>query len=216
VSDRVPPVFAPPGQGGAGQGDEGGAARGPSWPPEVYEDRRAGGSVSERLREHMEAFPDFPRAGIVFQDLMPVLKAPELFAEVVEQFATEALRVEADTIAAVESRGFLFAAPLSIRLGCPLLPIRKQGKLPGRTLQERYALEYGEAELEIQTGAIRAGSRVFVVDDLLATGGTLEAACRLVERADGKIAGLGVVVELVALEGAARLAPHELLALVRM
>lgn len=172
--------------------------------------------MENRLRSHIEAFRDFPRDGIVFQDLMPVLREPDLFADVVARFADEAERVEADTIAAIESRGFLFAAPLSIRLERPLLAIRKQGKLPGRTLQESYALEYGEGELELQAEALRPGSRVFVVDDLLATGGTLEAACRLVERGGGSIAGLGVVVELAALEGAARLAPHSLLSLVRM
>ncbi len=212
----MPPVFAPPEDGGTGKNEEGGAGQGPSWPPAVYEARDARDTLDDRLRAHIEAFPDFPKAGIVFQDLMPVLRAPELFEEVVDRFAAEAERVGADTIAAIESRGFLFAAPVATRLRQPLVPIRKQGKLPGRTLQERYALEYGEAELEIQAEALDAGRRVFVVDDLLATGGTLEAACRLVERAGGEVAGLAVVVELLALEGAARLTPHSLLALVHM
>ncbi len=213
MNDRLPPVFSAQ----EPEGDEPGAAAGSRrspWPPVVYEGMIRPEPIAKKVRERIEDFPDFPEPGILFRDLMPVLRTPALFERIVSYFAAEALRSGADSVAGIESRGFLLAAPVALQLGLPLCPIRKQGKLPGATIRERYALEYGEAELEIQAAALRAGSRVFVLDDLLATGGTLEAACRLVERSGARVAGLGVVVTLAALGGRARLSRYDLVSLV--
>lgn len=158
-------------------------------------------------------YPDFPRPGIVFRDLTPVLRVPGLHRDITRRLAEEAGAREATAVAGIESRGFLFAAPVAHELGVPLVTIRKQGKLPGSTLAESYALEYGTAELELQEAAVADDDRVFVVDDLLATGGTLEAASRLVERSGAGVAGLGVIVELAALEGRVRLHEYNLLSI---
>jgi adenine phosphoribosyltransferase len=216
VKERLPPVFAPPGQGRAEPDDEEAPGHRSTWPFAVYGPDEDQGEIEERLRESIEEFPDFPRPGIVFRDMMPVLRVPELLDWVVGRLAHEARLVGAGMVAGIESRGFLFAAPLAIRLGLPLFPIRKSGKLPGHTLLESYALEYGDAELELQSSALRSSGRVFLVDDLLATGGTLVAACNLIERGGGEVAGVGVVVELAALRGADRLTAYELVSLLSL
>ncbi|HKK26829.1 MAG TPA: adenine phosphoribosyltransferase [Gemmatimonadota bacterium] len=169
--------------------------------------------LAERIRGRIVDHPDFPRPGIVFRDLTPVLRVPGLHRDITRRLAGEVGARDATAVAGIESRGFLFAAPVAHELGLPLIAIRKQGKLPGSTLVESYALEYGTAELELQEEAVGGNDRVFVVDDLLATGGTLEAACRLVERRGAGVAGLGVIVELDALEGRARLQDYNLLSL---
>lgn len=184
---------------------------------DAEEPEPAGGAgesaLAERIRERIEDYPDFPRPGIVFRDLAPVLAAPDLLEMITERLAGEALRIGATRVAGIESRGFLFAAPVAVGLGLPLVPIRKRGKLPGATLAATYELEYGEAELEMQLAAITGEDRILVVDDLLATGGTLEAACRLVRKAGGSVAGLAVVVELGGLGGRDRLNIDNLLSL---
>ena len=202
-------------------GRQGGSDPGPAgpravWPPPVYQPPVEGDVLAARIRARLVEYPDFPRPGIVFRDLMPILADPGLFRDVIDHLTVEATSAGAGSIAGIESRGFLFAAPLAARLGLPLFSVRKQGKLPGRTLQESYELEYGEAELEIQAGSTGAGDRVFLVDDLLATGGTLLAACRLVQRAGAEVAGLAVVVGLGALGGAARLRDYRVSILVNL
>jgi adenine phosphoribosyltransferase len=169
----------------------------------------------DAVRRAIRDVPDFPRPGIVFKDITPVLARPELFQAVVDAFAAQFGSVQVDGVAGIEARGFLFAAPLALRLGVGVIPLRKAGKLPYQTVSESYALEYGEASLEIHTDAVRPGDRVLIVDDLLATGGTAEAACRLVERQGGTVAGLAFLVELGFLDGRRRLGGRPMFAPIR-
>jgi adenine phosphoribosyltransferase len=157
------------------------------------------GRVAARIRD----VEDFPRPGIQFKDLTPLLADGPLFAEVGRAIAAE--HAGFDVVAGVEARGFLFAAAVAVAAGTGVVPIRKAGKLPWRTITEAYALEYGEAVVEVHEDAFAAYPRVLLVDDVLATGGTLAAAAALVGRAGGELAGVSVVVELTALRGRDRL-----------
>ena len=185
-------------------------------------DASAGGKVtvadealSKRLEAAIRDIPDFPKPGIVFKDITPVLLDPELFDATIAELARWTSAWEAAKVIGVDARGFLFAAPVANRLGIGLVPVRKMGKLPHRTEREAYDLEYGSAELEIHVDAVEPGERVAVVDDLLATGGSSYAAARLIERLGGVVAGLGFVVELGFLDGRARLAGYDCASLVR-
>lgn len=162
-------------------------------------------TLRDRVRDRIRDVPDFPRKGIVFKDITPVLADPRLFREVVDALAARWKGQGIDTIVGIESRGFVFAAPLAYALGVGLTLMRKPGKLPWRCISESYALEYGRASVELHEDAIRSGERVLVVDDLLATGGTAEAAGKLVMRQGGEVAGHAFVVELSFLDGARRL-----------
>jgi len=160
--------------------------------------------------------PDFPKPGILFKDLTPVLADPRAFAGVIDWFADLALNDPAGAISAVvgiESRGFLLGAPLALRLGVPLLPVRKAGKLPRAVLTESYELEYGSATLALHADALPTGGPVLIVDDVLATGGTAAAAAALVSRAGGTVTCVAVLLELAALGGRRRLAPRHVHAL---
>ena len=167
------------------------------------------------LKDYIREVPDFPRGGILFRDITPLLKEPNAFRYVIDAFEQRYVDRPIDIVIGIEARGFLFAAPLAIRLEKPLVPVRKEGKLPFETLAVRYALEYGDSAVEVHTDAIVPGQRVLVVDDLLATGGTLAAAARLVEATGGELAGLAVVVELVDLRGRERLSGYDLTSLVQ-
>ncbi|MCC7247361.1 MAG: adenine phosphoribosyltransferase [Lysobacter sp.] len=147
---------------------------------------------------------DFPRPGIVFKDITPVLADAAAFDAVLEALAAPWRETPIDAVLAIEARGFIFGAPLARALGAGFVPIRKPGKLPGRTLSQRYALEYGHDTLELQADALPIGARVLLVDDVLATGGTLKAARTLAERAEADIVGAAVLIELTALGGRAR------------
>ncbi len=149
--------------------------------------------------------PDFPRKGIVFKDITPLLRDPQGIAGVLDALADHHARDRIDAVAAVESRGFIFGSALAIRLDAGFVPMRKPGKLPWETIRETYALEYGEDAIECHRDAIRRGERILIVDDLLATGGTLAAAARLVRRLGGEIVGASFVVELDFLRGRDRL-----------
>ena len=155
------------------------------------------------LADFIRDVPDFPKPGIIFKDIAPLLRDPAAFAEAVAQMKKAA--PPCDAVAALESRGFLFGAPLALALGKPFVPVRKAGKLPGALHAESYALEYGDATIEIQRDAIPSGARVLIVDDVLATGGTAAAAARLVERAGGVAAGFVFLLELQFLHGRERL-----------
>jgi adenine phosphoribosyltransferase len=157
------------------------------------------------LKAYIRDVPDFPSPGILFRDLTPLLAAPEALAASVDLLEAWARPRRPEVIAGVESRGFLFGAPLALRLGVGIVPVRKPGKLPWQTLTESYTLEYGRGELQMHADAIRSGDRVLVVDDLLATGGTAAATTRLVRRAGGEVAGALFLVELTALGGRAQL-----------
>jgi adenine phosphoribosyltransferase len=167
------------------------------------------------LTDYIRDIPDFPKPGILFRDITPLLAAPAAFRHAIDQLAAHARRRNAQAIAAVEARGFIIAAPLALELGLPFIPVRKPNKLPFHTYAHEYELEYGTDTLEIHTDAVIAGTRVMVVDDLLATGGTIEACCHLVEKAGGQIAGCAFLIELVALGGARRIATYDMLSLIR-
>jgi len=162
----------------------------------------------ELVRQAIRDVPDFPKPGILFKDITPVLHDPALFRETIRAFGQQVKASGATHIAAIESRGFLFGAPVAAALGLHLVPIRKKGKLPYRTIEQSYALEYGTATLEIHEDAVKAGDRVVIIDDLLATGGTAEASAQLVEKLGGEVVGLHFLVELAFLNGRQRLARH--------
>ena len=153
------------------------------------------------LRDYIRDVPDFPEPGILFRDITPLLQSPEAFDHAVDRFAEACSGRPFDAVCGIDARGFLFAAPLALRLGKPLVPVRKAGKLPWRTVSVTYSLEYGEAAVEMHADAVREGQRVLIVDDVLATGGTLAAAAKLIGAAGGVAAGAVVLVELAALGG---------------
>ncbi len=169
----------------------------------------------DAVRAAIRDVPDFPKPGVVFKDITPVLSDPRLFKQVIDALAERWRGERIDKIIGIESRGFVFAAPLAYVLGTGLTIVRKPGKLPWRTLREAYALEYGEAVLELHEDAFRPGERVLVLDDVLATGGTAEAAGRLVARQRAELAGFSFVVDLTFLGGAARLGPSRVHSLLR-
>ena len=167
------------------------------------------------LSDYIRDIPDFPAPGILFRDITPLLKAPAAFAETISALADRYDRADIDAVVGIDARGFLLAAPVALRMERPIIPVRKQGKLPYETHGVTYQLEYGTDSLEMHRDALMPGDRVLIVDDLLATGGTLAAAAELVERAGGLVAGLAVLIELEALDGRAKLAGYDLHALVR-
>ena len=150
--------------------------------------------------------PDFPKPGILFKDLMPLFADGPAFAAAVDAVVAEQGAQTFDVVAGIEARGFVIAAAVAYATGKGVVPVRKAGKLPRRTVSATYALEYGEATLEVHADAFGAGERVLVVDDVLATGGTAAAALDLVERAGGTVSGFSVLLELAFLQGRARLA----------
>ena len=143
--------------------------------------------IQDKLKLEIRDIVDFPKPGIVFKDITPLLKDAALCSEMVDAIIDQLQGIEIDAIAGIESRGFLFGFLLANRLGLPFIPIRKQGKLPFKTVSESYALEYGQATIEIHEDAFEKGSRILVHDDLLATGGTVVAASKLIERLGGEI-----------------------------
>jgi adenine phosphoribosyltransferase len=163
----------------------------------------------------IRAVPDFPKPGILFRDITPVLNDPAAFRAALDGLAALVRDVPCDRLAALESRGFLFGAPLARQWGKGLVAMRKPGKLPADTISESYALEYGTATLEVHRDAIAPGERVLIVDDLLATGGTAAAAAALVRRLGGTVAGHLFLVELDGLGGRSRLAPDPVFSLVK-
>jgi adenine phosphoribosyltransferase len=170
---------------------------------------------TDDLRAKIREVPDFPKPGILFYDITTLLRDGEAFKEVIDRMAEAVKGERIDLVVGMESRGFIFAAPLADRLGAGFVPVRKLGKLPAETIEVEYDLEYGTATLEIHKDAITRGQRVLVVDDLLATGGTVLGTIELVRRLGGEIAGLSFMVELTALGGRDKLgefAIHTLLA----
>ena len=165
------------------------------------------------LNRYIRDIPDFPKPGILFKDITPLLADPDAFEYAISKLAAHYSTAKIDAIAAVEARGFLFAAPLALQLRVPLIPLRKPGKLPYRTYSLKYELEYGEAELHMHIDGIAAGASVLMVDDLLATGGTMSAGCRLVEQAGGAVLGCAFLVELAFLGGRGKLGSHEVYSL---
>ncbi len=169
----------------------------------------------ERVRAAIRDVPDFPKPGVLFKDITPVLSDPALFVDIVGTLAERYRPMGIEKIAAVESRGFIFGAPLAALLGVGFVPLRKFGKLPHATVAETFDLEYGTETLEIHADAFRPGERVLVVDDLLATGGTAAASVKLVRKAGGQVVELAFVVELALLAGRKRLVGIPVYALVK-
>ena len=167
------------------------------------------------LKRLIREVPDFPKPGILFYDITTLLKDPEGFAALTEQMVSHCGAFRPDTIVGIEARGFIFGPLLAARLGVGFIPVRKPGKLPAETDEITYDLEYGQDTLQIHRDAIRPDQRVLVVDDLLATGGTAAATCRLVENCGGEVAGLVFVVELTFLEGRKKLAAYDIVSLVQ-
>jgi adenine phosphoribosyltransferase len=166
------------------------------------------------LKNFIRDIPDFPKPGILFKDITPLLAEPPAFARSIELLANHYRAKPIDAIAAAEARGFLIAAPLALELKKPLVPLRKPGKLPYRTYSLKYDLEYGSAELQMHEDSVRKGARVLLVDDLLATGGTMKAGCGLIEQAGGIVAGCGFLVELGFLKGREKLKAYEIFSLI--
>lgn len=169
-----------------------------------------------RLSSTLRDVKDFPKPGIIFKDITPVLQSPELFKDLVAHLAAPWKSDRITKIAAVESRGFIFGAPLALQLGAGLCLVRKAGKLPSEAHRASYSLEYGEATVELHKDSVKPGDRVLIVDDLLATGGTAQAASRLVNICGGTIVGYSFVIELAFLKGAAALAPTRIESLLRL
>ena len=167
------------------------------------------------LKTYIRDIPDFPSPGILFRDITPLLKDPAAFHEAVDRLAEHYISQKVDSVLGIEARGFLLASPLAYIMRKPLVPVRKEGKLPFETQKVTYTLEYGSDAIEVHTDAISSGQRVLIVDDLLATGGTMAAATRLVEETGGHVAGLALLVELADLGGRDRLEGHDVFSLIQ-
>lgn len=167
------------------------------------------------LAKLLRDVPDFPKPGILFKDITPMLASPPAMREAIAQLARFDFG-KVDKVAAIESRGFLFGVPLALELGVGFVPVRKPGKLPWKTNRVEYVLEYGSDAVEIHQDAVQKGERVLLVDDLLATGGTMGAACKLVAACGGTVAGCAFVVELCFLAGRQRLGGNQVEALIQV
>jgi len=171
-----------------------------------------GGEMTE-IKSLIRTIPDFPKKGILFRDITPVLKDPKAFKKVIDAFQRNT-PVDIDKVVAIESRGFIFGAALAVNLGVGFVPIRKSGKLPGKTIKAKYDLEYGTDTLEIHEDAIEKGDKVVLIDDLLATGGTALASCHLIEKSGGIVKKILFLVELDDLKGCEKLKGYDLFSLI--
>ncbi len=168
-----------------------------------------------RLEDFIRDVQDFPQQGVLFKDITPLLQDGSAFHASIDRLAAHYAGAGIQTVVGVESRGFIFGAPLAYQLNCGFVPVRKFGKLPNETVSVEYALEYGTNVVEIHKDAIKPGERVLIVDDLLATGGTVSASIELVEKLGGHIAGIAFLVELTFLKGREHLKGHDVFALIK-
>ena len=166
-------------------------------------------ATGESLRKLIREIPEFPKPGIAFKDITPLLADPDALADAVQGLAEHARPLRVDCVVAAEARGFLLGPALAVELGAGFVLARKPGKLPSETVSAEYLLEYGAGQLEVHTDAVHSGKRVLVHDDLLATGGTAKALCELVEELGGEVVGCGFLVELAFLKGRERLARYD-------
>jgi len=168
------------------------------------------------MKEFIRSIPNHPKQGIMFRDITTLLKEPKALKkatdELVKQIKKKKLKV--DKVASMEARGFIFGSIIAHALGVGFIPLRKKGKLPAKTLSHEYTLEYGQDCIEMHEDAVKKGENVLIVDDLLATGGTAEAACKLIEKAGAKVTGLAFLIELSFLKGRTKLNGHEIISLV--
>jgi len=170
---------------------------------------------SEKLMSLIRDVKDYPKKGITFRDITTLIKDGQAFNEVLDILYSICKDKKIDSVAAIESRGFIFGGALADRLGVGIIPVRKLGKLPAECVAEKYALEYGTDSLEMHTDAVSKGQRVLIVDDLLATGGTLEATCKLIEKLGGEVAGIIVLIELSFLKGKEKLKNYDFFSLIQ-
>jgi adenine phosphoribosyltransferase len=169
----------------------------------------------EQIRSSIRDIPDFPKPGIVFKDITPLLQNADLFRTTIERMAGPYQKKGITHVASIESRGFIFGSPVAYLLGAGYIPVRKKGKLPSKTLSHTYDLEYGTDTLEIHADAVESGARVLIIDDVLATGGTARATCQLIEKLKAKVAGLGFAVELEFLHGREKLHGYDVTSLLK-
>ncbi|XP_067940959.1 adenine phosphoribosyltransferase-like [Watersipora subatra] len=162
-------------------------------------------SKIERIAKTIKSFPDFPKPGILFKDIFPLLHDPAVFSDLVDVMTNNVRQLNVDVVIGLDARGFLFGPIIAYQLNIPFVPIRKKGKLPGPTMAVEYKLEYGSDIFEAQLQSIKEGQRVVIVDDLLATGGTMSAACELVEKMKGNIVECLVIIELNDLNGRSKI-----------
>lgn len=202
ISTQPPGGVAP---SGAGSSRDGAEHLGAPLPPERL----------AYARERVRAIPDFPKPGILFRDITPLLADPKAFHMVIDAFVERFIGQRVDAVVAIDSRGFIFGAPLASRLNTAFIPARKPGKLPAETLSVEYGLEYGRASLELHKDALSSGSNVVVIDDLLATGGTSAAAGELVLALGARVLAYAFVIELEALQGRSKLEPVPVVSLIR-
>ncbi|MDR5891681.1 adenine phosphoribosyltransferase [Halomonas mongoliensis] len=159
------------------------------------------------IKSVIRTVPDWPQPGVNFRDITPLLQNSAAFRKLIDSFVHRYQELDLDAIAAIDARGFIVGAPLAYELGCSFVPVRKKGKLPFRTISETYTLEYGEAEVELHSDAFKPGDRILIVDDLIATGGTMLAAAKLISRSGGQVVETATIVDLPDLGGSARI--HE-------
>ena len=172
-------------------------------------------SRMEELKKIIRDVPDFPKKGIIFKDITPLLQNPKLFAKAVNLLCEHFKKVNIDVVASVESRGFILGSAIAYKLGVGFVPVRKKGKLPYSTHSATYDLEYGQDTLEIHQDAINRGDNVLIIDDLLATGGTLGAVIDLVKKIGGEIAGIGFLIELTFLKGREKNKGYDIFSLIK-
>ncbi|GAB4247862.1 MAG: adenine phosphoribosyltransferase [Candidatus Methylacidiphilales bacterium] len=172
-------------------------------------------SATDRLKNAVRNIPDFPEPGIIFRDISPILSDGQLFRLAGTIFSDRYQRKPVDAVVAIDARGFIFGSTLAYILGVGLVLVRKKGKLPFHTIEASFSLEYGSSKLQIHSDAIRHGQRVVVVDDVLATGGTLGAACELVRRLGGEVLEAAVLIELEALGGRAKVEPTPVFSIIQ-
>jgi adenine phosphoribosyltransferase len=167
------------------------------------------------LSKYIRSIPDFPKKGIDFKDVTTIWKDPTGFQLAVDQFLAKYFGQKIDKVVGIESRGFVFGAALALRLHAGFVPVRKKGKLPASVISEEYALEYGTDTIEIHKDAIQKGEKILLHDDLLATGGTMQAAAKLITKLGGEIVGISFLVELTSLKGRTKLVPYDVFSLIQ-
>jgi len=172
-------------------------------------------SESIELKDFIRNIPDWPEKGILFRDITPLLSSAEAFKCAVEALCADFSDIGVDYVAAVEARGFIFGSVVAEKLGAGFIPIRKEGKLPAKTERATYDLEYGSDTLEVHSDAVSKGDKILMIDDLLATGGTMSAACELIEKIGGTISGISFLIELTNLKGRAKLQNYNIKTVMR-
>lgn len=166
------------------------------------------------LKKYIRSIPDWPKEGILFRDITPLLLNPKAFAAAIDAMCADFIEMGIEYVAAVEARGFIFGAAVAEKLGAGFVPIRKKGKLPWQTESVSYDLEYGTDTLEVHSDAVESGGIVLMVDDLLATGGTMSAACELIEKIGGTVAGIAFLIELAGLQGREKIADYKVASII--